>query len=131
MTILIGYLPTPEGEAALAAGLAEAKVRGDNVLVVNSPRRGAPVDAAKINDEQEAGIRAGAATQGVPAEIRQPLHDGDLSQTFEDLVAETGADLIVIGLRHRTPVGKLILGSDAQRILLTATVPVLAVKVTR
>jgi nucleotide-binding universal stress UspA family protein len=54
-----------------------------------------------------------------------------LSQTFEDLVAETGADLIVIGLRHRTPVGKLILGSDAQRILLTATVPVLAVKVTR
>jgi nucleotide-binding universal stress UspA family protein len=50
----------------------------------------------------------------------------------EDLIniAEAcDADLIVIGLRRRTPVGKLILGSNAQRILLDAPCPVLAVKV--
>ena len=50
----------------------------------------------------------------------------------EDLIsiAETSdAALIVIGLRRRTPVGKLILGSNAQRILLDAPCPVLAVKV--
>ena len=49
----------------------------------------------------------------------------------EDLIGvaeEEAADFIVIGLRRRSPVGKLILGSNAQRILLDASCPVLAVK---
>ena len=49
----------------------------------------------------------------------------------EDLISvadEESADFIVIGLRRRSPVGKLILGSNAQRILLDASCPVLAVK---
>jgi nucleotide-binding universal stress UspA family protein len=53
------------------------------------------------------------------------------NEPAEDLIAvanETDADLIVIGLRRRTPVGKLILGSNAQRILLDAPCAVLAVK---
>jgi nucleotide-binding universal stress UspA family protein len=128
VTILIGYVDTPEGRAALEGGLAEARVRGTDVLVVNSPRRGAPVDDAMIGEAQIAQILRRAKEADVPAEVRQPLHEDDLPRTFEDLVAETGADLVVIGVRRRSPVGKLILGSDAQRILLDASVPVLAVK---
>ena len=45
MTVLIGYVPTPVGEAALAAGLAEAAARGEDVVILNSPRRGSTVDA--------------------------------------------------------------------------------------
>jgi nucleotide-binding universal stress UspA family protein len=128
MTILIGYLRTPEGEAALETGLAEARLRGSEVVVVNSPRRGAPVDDEMIPAGQVQRVLERAKEAGVAAEVRQPLHDDDLPATFEALVRETDAELIVIGVRHRSPVGKLILGSDAQRILLDASVPVLAVK---
>jgi nucleotide-binding universal stress UspA family protein len=128
MTILVGYVDTPEGHAALEAGLAEARLRETDLVVVNSPRRGAPVDGDMISAAQVERILQRAKEADVLAEVRQPLHEGDLPRTFEELAAQTGADLLVIGLRHRSPVGKLILGSDAQRILLEASIPVLAVK---
>ncbi|MEV0383826.1 universal stress protein [Nonomuraea sp. NPDC050643] len=131
MTILVGYLPTPEGEAAVDAGLREGALRGERVIIVNSPRRGAPVDEHKIDDDAGDALLARARAAGVEAEVRQPLHDDDLPETFEQLIAETGGTLIVIGLRHRSLVGKFILGSEAQRILMEASVPVLSVKAAR
>ncbi|WHP59477.1 universal stress protein [Arthrobacter sp. KFRI-F3372] len=44
------------------------------------------------------------------------------------IAQDRNVDMIVIGLRHRSMVGKLILGSTVQRILLDATCPVLAVR---
>ncbi|NUS53691.1 MAG: universal stress protein, partial [Streptomycetaceae bacterium] len=101
MTILVGYLPTPEGEAAVDAGLREGALRSERVIIVNSPRRGAPVDEHKIDDDASTALLARARAAGVDAEVRQPLHDDDLPETFEELVKETGGTLIVIGLRHR------------------------------
>ena len=43
-------------------------------------------------------------------------------------VEEYGAVRLVIGIKRRTPVGKAILGSVSQRLLLNSPVPVLAVK---
>ncbi|MER7559272.1 universal stress protein [Nocardioides sp. NPDC126508] len=130
MTILIGYVPTPVGEAALEAGLAEAAARGDDVVIVNSPRRGATVDADLVDEAAAASLVARAEAAGVSARVDHTAHGADVVETFDALAAETGARLIVIGLRRRSPVGKALLGSDAQRILLDAGVPVLAVKPT-
>ena len=47
MTVLVGFLPTAEGEAAFRAGLEEATRRGESLTLVNSPRSGAPVTASK------------------------------------------------------------------------------------
>lgn len=131
MTILVGYVPTPEGEAAVDAGLREGALRGERVIIVNSPRRGATVDEHKIDDAAGAELLRRAREAGVDAEVRQPLHEDDLPETFEELVKESGGTLIVIGLRHRSLVGKFIMGSEAQRILMESSVPVLTVKAAR
>jgi len=128
MTILIGYVPTVVGEAALTAGLEEASAHGDDVVIVNSPRRGATVDADLVDETATAELVARARAAGVTARVDHGDHQGDIVSAFEALVRSTDARMIVIGMRRRSPVGKLVMGSEAQRILLEASVPVLAVK---
>jgi len=52
----------------------------------------------------------------------------DLADEFLNLAREVNASFLVIGLRHRSQVGKFIMVSHAQRILIQADRPVLAVK---
>ncbi|HLT84882.1 MAG TPA: universal stress protein [Phototrophicaceae bacterium] len=126
MTVVVGYLATPEGEAALAAGVAEARMREARVVVVIS-RRARQEQHADVDAELDA-LRDRLDDADVAYELRQPGRGQDVAADLVDTAVETSADLIVIGLRRRSPVGKLILGSNAQRILLDAPCPVLAVK---
>ncbi len=122
--------PPPAGEAALTAGIAEAKLRNEELVIVNSARQGSLVDKSVAPDDvlEKAAQRASAAG-GVTASVIQPPYKDDLADEFLDVAREANASLIVIGLRHRTQVGgKFILGSHAQRILMQADRPVLAVK---
>lgn len=128
MTILIGYLPAPEGEAALRAGFAEAALRTSDAVVVNSQRRGASGTPTEIDKDDIDRIVALGAEAGVAVTVLQPDHEDDVPGTLNDLAAEHDAQLIVIGLRKRSAIGKFILGSQAQRILLEAEVPVLTAK---
>jgi nucleotide-binding universal stress UspA family protein len=131
MTILIGFVPTPAGEAALEAGLAEAARSGEDVVILNTPRRGATVDRDLIGEDAAQELLTKAAAQGVTARIDQADHGSDIVATFESLVEGHGARMVVLGLRRRSPVGKLVLGSDAQRLLIELEVPILAVKPAR
>ncbi|MBM6620804.1 universal stress protein [Micrococcaceae bacterium RIT802] len=128
MSILVGYLPTPVGEAAVVAGIAEARLRGEELLVVNSVREGALVDAAAASQEDLARIRSRAAEAGIALTLLDSSHRDDLAEEILGLAIKHDVSLIVIGLRQRSQVGKFIMGSHAQRILLQADRPVLAVK---
>lgn len=128
MTVLVGYVPTPEGEAAFAAGLAEAGLRGEDLVVLNSARGGALVSADVASPEAVARLSTAAAQAGVSLTVRQDPHAGDLADEVVRVADELSASVIVIGIRRRSAVGKLLLGSSAQRILLDANRPVLAVK---
>jgi len=131
MTILIGYVPTPRGEAALEQGLEEAATHGDDIVVLNSPRQGATVDAHLLDETAADQLIERANAAGVTARVEQAGHGDHLVEIFQSVVTSTDARLVVIGLRRRSPVGKLVMGSDAQRLLLELDVPVLAVKAPR
>ena len=73
-------------------------------------------------------MEAQLADSGVEHEVRQLVRGFEPAEDLIGIAETADADLIVIGLRRRSPVGKLILGSNAQRILLDAQCPVLAVK---
>jgi nucleotide-binding universal stress UspA family protein len=118
MAIVVGHLGTPEGKEALVAAVSEARQRGTGLLVVTS---GAAAAAEELEALAERLSSAGAEHRLVPG-------TGDLAEDLVRTATEEDGELIVIGLRRRSPVGKLILGSGAQRILLEAPCPVLAVK---
>lgn len=129
-TIVVGYVAKPEGRAALRRAVAEAKLRDARLVVVHSSKGGASLDgetAAEI-DEVMDDVHTALHETGVEHEIRQLVRGQDPSEDLVGVAEEEGADLIVIGLRRRSPVGKLILGSNAQQVLLDAACPVLAVK---
>ncbi|MCW2766859.1 MAG: UspA domain protein [Nocardioides sp.] len=129
-TVVVGYVPKPEGEAALATAIDEAKLRGTKLVVVNSHRGGNEFDAeAAIKSEtQMNAVKATLDAAGVEYDLRQLVRGFEPAEDLISIAEANEADLIVIGLRRRSPVGKLILGSNAQRILLDAHCPVLAVK---
>jgi nucleotide-binding universal stress UspA family protein len=98
--------------------------------VINSHRGGTSLDksTAVELDESMDEVHTLLHDSGVEHEVRQLVRGSDPSEDLIAVAEEVDADLIVIGLRRRTPVGKLILGSNAQAVLLDATCPVLAVK---
>ena len=128
-TVVVGYVAKAEGEAALGRAIDEARLRGSSVVVVSSHRGGQEHDGrvAEIEAELDA-VRARLEEAGVPFTLRQTVRGLEPAEDLIAVAAEHDAELLVIGLRRRSPVGKLILGSNAQRVLLDAPCPVLAVK---
>jgi nucleotide-binding universal stress UspA family protein len=128
MNVIVGYRPTPEGRAALDRGVNEARRFGARLVVVNSAE--VPTDAPE-QISVERGVDALSqrlSADGIDHEIRQLEVDDEPADAILSGVSDPAGDLIVIGLRRRSPVGKMITGSVAQQVLLEASCAVLAVK---
>ena len=127
MAIVVGYLATAEGRAALEAAVRESRLRSERIVVVVSTRQDEPQAQRAEVELALAQVDRELDTDGIDHEIRL-LDGGDVADDLIGTAEETGAHLVVIGLRRRSPVGKLILGSNAQRVLFDAPCPVLTVK---
>jgi nucleotide-binding universal stress UspA family protein len=131
MVIVVGYAPGAPGEAALRRAVEEARLREGRLVVVNSSRGDALVDKRFAQGEDVEHVERLLDQAEVPWTLHQPVRGREASEEIVRAAQEARADLVVIGLRHRSPVGKLIMGSTAQSVLLDAECPVLAVKAER
>ena len=130
MNIVVGFIRSPEGRAALDRAVAEARLRSARLVVVHSSKGGPRTDAKEIlayRAELEE-IDERLTQEGLDHEMRELVQGNTPTEDLLEVAKKSGAEMIVIGIRRRSPVGKLILGSNAQEILLDADCPVLAVK---
>ena len=127
MSIIVGYTTKPEGEAALRHAVVEARVHGESLVVVNIGF-GVHPETTTAREEDLDAVRRTLNETDIEYTVRQLVRGKEPAEEIVTLADELGATLIVIGLRRRSPVGKLLLGSNAQQILLDANCPVVAVK---
>jgi nucleotide-binding universal stress UspA family protein len=138
VTILVGHSHTPEGHAALDRGVEEARTRSTPLRVLRVLQQPTTDDPTQHRDWTAAVAQARReserleeelAAEGVEArvELVTPA-TASVADVLLEACTEEEVELLVIGLRTRSRVGKLLLGSVAQQLLLQADVPVLAVK---
>lgn len=115
MSVLVAVPDRPEGIVALAAGAVEAQVLDTDLIVVNLALKA--LDTSSLPTEVQVKVieRVGKSDRDPTEAVLDEIRDHDVSR-------------LVIGIKRRTPVGKAILGSISQRLLLESPVPVLAVK---
>ena len=93
MSIIVGFVPTPAGQAALTAGIAEAKLRNEDLVIVNSARQGALVDKSVATEDVLAQAAKRAADVGVTATVIQPPYQHDLADEFLAFLDEAESGL--------------------------------------
>ena len=127
MTIVVGYAPSTQGRAALRAGIRYAERTGSPLLVAAHQHAGPGSGGAAATEEE---VRAELEEQGADLEgvtIRRGP-DREIGEFLLATIEDVQAELVVIGLRRKSPIGKLNLGASARRVVLGAPCPVLTVK---
>jgi len=133
MTVALAHqASSPIGRVALREAAREAKFRKTDLAVIQIVES---IDLdlveahrAGLSDEVEK-LLAECGLVEVPwrVELAAGSND-DIASTVLGFATAAEAEILVIGARRRSPVGKFLLGSVTQTIILNADMPVLVVK---
>ncbi|HET9203377.1 MAG TPA: universal stress protein [Acidimicrobiia bacterium] len=131
MSVIVGYMSSERGRAALELGLEEARLRDTDLVVIHS-LHGAGVDDDEdvvASDRELETIDEMLSKEGINYSIHNFVRGNSPADDIVQAAADYDGRLIVIGLRQRTSAGKFLLGSNAHEILMNAPCPVLTIRV--
>src|SRR5215472_16060887 len=126
------FSPAADAAAPFAiqiAGSYGAKVYGVHVNALNdyavAPEAWTVMVEASEKEAKEQIQRLNEQLNSVEHEV--VIGQGNITETIANLIKEKEIDLVVVGTRGRTKLGKALLGSVAEQILRQAPCPVLTV----
>jgi nucleotide-binding universal stress UspA family protein len=131
MCILVGLDGSEQSFRALRFALEEGKLRGIKVVAIHSLFGGTKTDEEDVQRGEE--ILESARTiakeeYGIDIETHLLVRGKHPGEDIVEFANEIGAKLIVVGMKKRSPVEEIILGSAAKYVVAKATQPVVLVK---
>ncbi len=130
MKILVAYRGTNVGQDLMDIAVKHAKAFEGEILVVTSLVGGEDAKTGDISKAEETleSAKAYFKNNGVKSETHLLVRGLEAGEDIVNFAKEKNVDEIILGVRSRSKVGKLLFGSTAQVIILSAHCPVVSVK---
>ena len=130
MRILVGYDGSSSAKEALNLAKTHAKALGASVAVVTSMEKGTEGQREEIT-EVEKGLEWAKYLfdeNEIACDTHLLIRGLSPGEDIVEFAKENQVDEIIVGFKRRSKVGKLLMGSTAQYIILKAPCPVVSVK---
>lgn len=128
MSVVVAYVPDATGFLAVTEALQQALWRGCAVVVVNIVDEAGYTRPTAADEIDLDAVQRRLEEAGVEHRVEHRTSAGSSAEVILEVAEAEDAQLVVVGLHRRSPVRKALLGSTAQRVLLDAPCPVLAVR---
>jgi nucleotide-binding universal stress UspA family protein len=134
MKILVGYDYSTVTQDVLALAKQQAQAFKAEVHLLRSLERNPELqhelrrDTIQQAEQNLDQVKREFANMGLACDTHVVVGRLSAGEDIVQFAEQNSIDLIVIGVRRRSKVGKLLFGSNAQLIILTAPCPVLTVK---
>jgi nucleotide-binding universal stress UspA family protein len=128
MKILVAYDGSDMAKNALALALEHAKAFDAKIYVLHSLVTDFPRKKHEQDERDMEEVKGLLEKSGVPFETHLSVRNMMPGEHLVEFAEENDIDEIIVGVRRRSKVGKLLLSSTAQHVILNAACPVVSVK---
>jgi nucleotide-binding universal stress UspA family protein len=130
MKILVGYDDSNVAKEALALAKKHAKTFGASVEIVTSMTKGTESEREDIEKAERSleYVKGLFIEENISCNTHLLIRGLSPGEDIVEFAKENNVDEIIVGVKRRSKVGKILMGSTAQYVILKAHCPVVSVK---